>query len=107
LIAPPLLVSEVTSILSEMTSRGEVPHVQARIAVGSLGGLPIRFERPDGLAERAFDLVRSLGWAKSFDAQYLALALIHASSLFTIDERMRRGAGHIVPMPSPADLART
>jgi predicted nucleic acid-binding protein len=75
--------------------------------VGSLGGLPIRFEGPDGLAERAFDLARSLGWAKSYDAEYLALALIHALSLFTIDERMRRGAGHIVPMPSPADLART
>lgn len=107
LIAPTLLASEVTSILWEMTHRGDVPHDHARVAVGRLGSLPIRYERPDGLAERAWDLARSLGWAKSYDAEYVALALVHQAPLFTIDERMRRGAGHIVPMPSPADLAAT
>jgi predicted nucleic acid-binding protein len=105
LIAPALLASEVTSILCELTHRGEVPHDQARIALGRLSGLPIRYERPDDLATRAWDLARSLGWAKSYDAEYVALALIHGASLFTIDERMRRGAGHVVPMPSFADLA--
>jgi predicted nucleic acid-binding protein len=105
LIAPTLLASEVTSILCEMTHRGEVPHEHARVAVGRLGSLPIRYERPDGLAERAWDLARSLGWAKSYDAEYVALALVHEAPLFTIDERMRRGAGHVVSMPSPADLA--
>lgn len=105
LIAPTLLASEVTSILCEMTHRGEVPHDHARVAVGRLGSLPIRYERPDGLAERAWDLARSLGWAKTYDAEYLALALISEAPLITIDERMRRGAGHVVPMPSPTDLA--
>jgi predicted nucleic acid-binding protein len=105
LIAPTLLASEVTSILCEMTHRGEVPHDHARVAVGRLRSLPIRYERPDGLAERAWDLARSLGWAKSYDAEYVALALVHEAPLFTIDERMRRSAGHIVSMPSPADLA--
>jgi predicted nucleic acid-binding protein len=105
LIAPTLLASEVTSILCEMTHRREVPHDHARVAVGRLGSLPIRYERPDGLAERAWDLARSLGWAKSYDAEYIALALAFEAPLFTIDERMRRGAGHLVAMPSPADLA--
>lgn len=105
LIAPMLLASEVTSILCEMTNRGEVPHEHARTAVARLGSLPIRYERPEGLAERAWDLARSLGWAKSYDAEYLALALVYETPLFTIDERMRRGAGHVVSMPSPADLA--
>jgi predicted nucleic acid-binding protein len=104
LIAPTLLASEVTSILCEMTHRGEVPHEHARTAVARLGSLPIRYERPEGLAERAWDLARSLGWAKSYDAEYVALALVYEAPLFTIDERMRRGAGHVVPMPSTADL---
>jgi predicted nucleic acid-binding protein len=104
LIAPMLLASEVTSTLCEMTHRGEVPHEHARVAVGRLASLPIRYERPDGLAEHAWDLARSLGWAKSYDAEYVALALAYEASLFTIDERMRRGAGHLVPMPSLADL---
>ena len=105
LMAPPLLASEVASILCEMTHRSEVPHDHARVAVANLGNLPIRYERPVGLAVRAWDLARSLGWAKSYDAEYLALALHYEAPLFTIDERMRRGAGHIVAMPSPADLA--
>ena len=105
LIAPWVLASEVTSVLCEMTQRGEVPHDHARVAIGRLGSLPIRYERPDGLSERAWDLARSLGWAKSYDAEYIALALVHEAPLFTIDERMRRAAGHIVPMPSVADLA--
>jgi len=107
LIGPTLLASEVLSILSEMTHRGEVPEDQARVAVGRLGGLPIRYERPDGLAERAWDVARSLGWAKTYDAEYVALALINEAPLFTIDERLRRGAGRLVPVPSVADLAAT
>ena len=105
LIAPTLLASEVTSTLCEMTHRGEVPPDHARVAVGRLGSLPIRYERPEGLAERAWDLARSLGWAKTYDAEYLARALISEAPLITIDERMRRGAGHVVPMPSPTELA--
>lgn len=104
LIAPMLLASEVTSTLCELTHRGELPHEHGRVAVERLGSLPIRYERPDGLSERAWDLARSLGWAKSYDAEYIALALTFEASLFTIDERMRRGAGHIVSMPTLADL---
>lgn len=107
LIAPPLLASEVTSVLCEMAHRGEVGHDQARVAVGMLNSLPIRYERPDGLAGRALDLARSLGWAKSYDAEYVALALIYETSLLTIDDRLRRGVGHIVPMPTPTELTTT
>jgi hypothetical protein len=35
----------------------------------------------------------------------VALALIHDVSLVTLDERLRRGAGHIVQMPRAAELA--
>jgi predicted nucleic acid-binding protein len=105
LIAPPLLASEVTSVLCEMTHRGELPHDQAREALGLMAGIPIRYERPAGLAERAWDLARSLGWARSYDAEYVALASMHEAALMTIDERLRRGAGHIVAMPTPAELA--
>lgn len=104
LVAPPLLMSEVTSVLCEMTYRGEVPPDQARVAVEILANLPIRYERPDGLATRAWDLARSLGWAKSYDAEYVALAIVSEAAFVTIDERMRRGVGHLVPVPSPADL---
>lgn len=104
LVAPPLLMSEVTSVLCEMTYRGEVPAEQARVAVETLASLPIRYERPEGLATRAWDLARSLGWAKTYDAEYVALAIVSDASLVTIDEHMRRGVGHLVPVPTPVEL---
>ncbi len=104
LIAPPILASEVTSTLCEMTYRGEIPHEPARLALARLATLPVSYERPDDLYERSWDLARQLGWAKSYDAEYVALALITDSPLITVDGRMRRGAGHLVDMPLVADL---
>lgn len=104
LIAPPILASEVTSTLAEMTFRGDIQHDNARRAVTALATLPIRYDRPDGLYERSWDLARQLGWAKSYDAEYVALSLITGAPLITTDERMRRGAGHLVEMPLVTDL---
>ncbi|MDO8485987.1 MAG: type II toxin-antitoxin system VapC family toxin [Candidatus Limnocylindrales bacterium] len=104
MIAPDLLRSEVTSSLCEMAYRGDVPPEHSRVAVTRLGGLPIRYVRPDDLDERAWDLARSLGWAKSYDAEYVALALVYDVPLVTIDDRLRRGAGHVVSMPTPTEL---
>lgn len=99
LIAPPIMASEVTSTLCEMTHRGEIPPEAARMAVADFARLPIHVERPEGFFERAWDLARQLGWAKSYDAEYVALALMTGSPLVTLDARMRRGAGHLVEMP--------
>jgi predicted nucleic acid-binding protein len=99
LFAPPLLISDVTSILSELTFRGEIPADQARIAVERFVDLPITIDRPPGLALAAWDIARSLGWAKTYDAEYVALAQHHDVALITIDQRMRRAVGHLVDVP--------
>ena len=105
LIAPPLMRAETLSSLAEMTYRGEIPAEAGRVAALRLGDVAIRLERPPALDERAWDVARSLGWAKTYDAEYVALALIHDAALVTLDERLRRGAGHIVRMPRPTELA--
>lgn len=104
LIAPPILASEVTSTLCEMTYRGEIPHDGARSALARLATLSVGYERPVDLYERSWELARQLGWAKSYDAEYVALALITESPLVTLDVRMRRGAGHLVDMPLVGEL---
>ena len=105
LIAPPLLASEVTSAFCELTFRGEVPEEAAALAVEQLGALRVSLERPNDLDIRAWRLARSLGWARSYDAEYVALAVVRSCPLVTIDERLRRRIGHIVDVPTPDDLA--
>ena len=104
LIAPPIMRSEALSSLSEMAFRGDIPPDAARQAVDGLAALKIRMERPPSLDLRAWDIARSLGWAKTYDAEYVALAQIHDVPLVTIDQRMRRGAGHLVAMPHLTEL---
>lgn len=105
MIAPPLMRSESLSTISELAYRGEIPPEAARLAALRLAAVPVRSDRPEGLDEQAWDLARSLGWAKTYDAEYVALAMIHDIPLLTIDARLRRGVGHLVAMPRIVDLA--
>lgn len=104
LLAPPLLRAEALSSISEMTFRGEIPVDAGRAAILRAAAIEITLDRPEALDAQAWDIARSLGWAKTYDAEYVALALIHGIPLITLDARLRRGAGHLVPMPLATQL---
>lgn len=46
----------------------------------------------------------SLGWAKTYDAEYVALARLSHEPLLTIDARLARRVGDLVEVRTPADL---
>ena len=56
------------------------------------------------LLARAWRIAASLGWAKTCDAEYVALAEIPAIPSPSLDARLARGAGHLVEIVTPVDI---
>lgn len=105
LASPALLWSEVTSVLAELVWRREISRDLADRGHAALLAAPISAHRSDTLYERARDVARRLGWAKTYDAEYVALAEILDVPLVTRDVRLGRGAGHLVEVLTPDEVA--
>lgn len=105
LVAPALLTSELLSALRELRWRDEISEELARGALRRLADMPVAILRPDGHIDRTWAVAARLGWAKTYDAEYVALALSLACPLLTRDARLQRGAGHLIEIVGPTDLA--
>jgi predicted nucleic acid-binding protein len=107
LIAPPLLWSEVPSVLHEIAFRGEISNALAELALQRFlsGRLSVKESRPDGLAAVAWAIAEEFGWAKTYDAEYVALAKCEGCRLVTLDGRLRRGTDRLGFVVTPAELS--
>ena len=106
LLGPPLLWTEATSALHELRWRNEVSAELAELGRSRLLSAPVAERRPRRLLEHAWELADELGWAKLYDAQYVALANLTKVPLLTLDARLRRGAARVVEVIGPAELGR-
>ncbi len=104
LVAPPLLWSEVPSVLHEMRWRGEVTDALATLARDRLDHVAIQRRRPASLLSEAWRVADDLGWAKTCDAEYVALARLLDCPLLTLDARLQRCASRLVRILAPGDL---
>ena len=104
LVAPPLLWSEARSVLHAKVSRGDVPTSEVQRLQQRLAAVPVGSENPSELGAQAWAIADELGWARTYDAEYVALARILGCRLVTADTRLRRGADRLGLVVGPTEL---
>ena len=104
LLAPQLMVTEASSALHEMAWRGEITKPRAKTMLARLLKAPVEICTPEGLVQAAWDVADELGWAKTYDAHYVALARLLECRLVTIDERLLRGVARLKIAVRPREL---
>jgi predicted nucleic acid-binding protein len=102
LLAPTLLRSQTLSALHEAVDRGELGAKEARDLLTRVGppGLKIRLLGDAVLRRVAWELADQLGWASTYDAEYLALTRLQADAFITLDRSLAKSAEGIVPLAS-------
>ena len=104
LLAPPLLWSEVTSALHEAQWRQDLTAPEASRARETFRTFPLHRDDPSDLRATAWDIADELGLAKTYDAEFLALARIRGCLLVTADARLRRAASRLGYVVDPVEV---
>ena len=97
LLAPTLLRSQTLSALHEAVHRGELTEAVALERLARIQAMPIRLLGDAVLRRRAWQLADQLGWAETYDAEYVALTRLQADAFVTLDARLARRVEGIVP----------
>src|SRR3981189_3948419 len=100
LLAPTLLRSQTLSALHEAVQRGELPADVARDRLTRIGRMPIRLLGDAVLRRRAWELADQLGWASTYDAEYVALTQLQADAPLTPAAALARSVQRLTPPPS-------
>lgn len=104
LCAPTLLWPEFRSAVRSAAWRGEISVERSRELVVALAKLAVTARTSRRLGFEALRIAELLGWARSYDAEYCALASLLGCRLVTFDGRLRRGADRLGFVITPAEL---
>lgn len=104
LVSPPFMWSEARSSLHEAIWRGELEAAEGRKALHRLEGSPVRAEPHPELGVEAWRLADELGFARTYDAEYVALAQLLGCRLVTLDARLRRATDRLGIVVGPTEL---
>jgi len=106
LLAPTLLRSQTLSALHEAVHRGEIPPDVGLDRLRRISGMPIRLLGDAVLRRRAWDLAERLGWATTYEAEYIALTQLQADAFVTLDIEFARRVEGVVRTATVEELLR-
>jgi predicted nucleic acid-binding protein len=104
LAGPPLMWSEARSTLHLQAEKSEVSAERAKRLHERLNAAPVKRLDPPNLGAEAWRIADDLGWGRTYDAEYVALAKLLDCRLVTLDTRLRRGADRLGFVVTPAEL---
>jgi predicted nucleic acid-binding protein len=104
LVAPALMWSEARSALHELVWRGALEPGRGSGAHAHLIQAPVERREDDSLGAEAWRIADQLGWARTYDAEYVALASLLGCRLVTLDARLRRATDRLGFVVSPTEL---
>jgi predicted nucleic acid-binding protein len=107
LLAPTLLRSQTLSALHEAAHKGEIEPDVALDLLNRIWAMPIRLLGDAVLRRKAWALAEQLGWAETYDAEYVALTQLQADALVTLNTELARQVEGIVPTASIKALRTT
>jgi predicted nucleic acid-binding protein len=97
LLAPTLLRSRTLSALHEAVPAGEIRPDVALERLTRIWAMPIRLLGDVVLRRRAWAVAEQLGWAETYDAEYVALTLLQADAFVTLDADLARQVEGVAP----------
>ena len=97
LLAPTLLRSQTLSVLHEAVHRGDLEPDVAFDRLTRIRAIPIRLLGDAVLRRVAWQLADQLGWAETYDAEYLALTQLQADAFVTLGAGLARESKGVVP----------
>jgi hypothetical protein len=107
LLAPTLLRSQTLSALHEAVHAGELPAEVALDRLNRIWAMPIRLLGDAVLRRQAWKFADQLGWAETYNAEYVALTKLQADAYVTLDVDLARRVEGIVPTATLEDLQKT
>jgi predicted nucleic acid-binding protein len=100
LLAPTLLRSQALSLLHEAVHDGKLSADVARERIRYVNGMQMRLLGDASLRQRALQIADKLGWATTYDAEYVALTQLQADAFITLDKKLARAVKGLVEVAS-------
>lgn len=104
LLAPTLFRSQTLSLAHESVARGEIPASVALQRLETLRQMKIRLLGDAVLRRTAWNVADRLGWASTYEAEYIALTQLQGDALVTLDTDLARRVEGVIAVATVNDL---